>query len=121
MTDSSSVIKLQQLALDPNIPIGELLSNAYVIALKLDINDFSAWCQKELHGYQEGDQIPAYRIFRGNMYASDSSGYKPVVLSGENAEYYEMKIIRDAITNLQSLKSTNENQILLKLEVVPLV
>ncbi|WP_312331372.1 AbiTii domain-containing protein [Acinetobacter variabilis] len=116
MTTTSSVIKLQQLALDTNIPIIELLNNAYVIALKLDINDFSAWCQKELHGYQQDDQIPAYRIFRGHMYASDSSGYKPVVLSGKNAEYYEMKIIRDAVTNLQSLKSTNENHVLLKLD-----
>ena len=116
MSSTSSVIKLQQLALDPNIPIIELLTNAYVIALKLDIINFSDWCKKELHGYQEDDQIPAYRFFRGNIYASDSEGYKPVILSGENAEYYEMKIIRDAITNLQSLKSTNESQILLKLD-----
>ena len=116
MSSTSSVIKLQQLALDPNIPIIELLTNAYVIALKLDIINFSDWCKKELHGYQEDDQIPAYRFFRGNIYASDSEGYKPVILSGENAEYYEMKIIRDAITNLQSLSSTNESQILLKLD-----
>ena len=55
MSSTSSVIKLQQLALDPNIPIIELLTNAYVIALKLDIIDFSDWCKKELHGYQEDD------------------------------------------------------------------
>lgn len=115
MNTTSSVIKLQQLALDLDIPIIELLNNAYVIALKLELSDFSQWCQSELNGYIDDVLVPPYRLFRGKIYVSDVSGFKPVEILGEYSKYCEEKIIRDPIYNLQNLLSKDKDFIFLKL------
>jgi hypothetical protein len=46
-----AVIKLQQLATNPDIKVSELLNHAYLISSKLNVKQFSDWCNNELNGY----------------------------------------------------------------------
>ncbi|MDD2946261.1 MAG: hypothetical protein PHG15_10845 [Acinetobacter sp.] len=100
-----AVIKLQQLATNPDIKVSELLNHAYLISSKLDVKQFSDWCNNELNGYfSNNDDIPNYRLIRGSIYASAvGKATIPVVISGpEWAKYTDMKLIHDPIPKLES-------------------
>ncbi len=66
---SSLIEELQQHALDPSIPIEDLLRKAWVAAQKLRLTEFSAWIKKELDGYDPSDAIPAYRRIQNEFRA----------------------------------------------------
>ncbi|CAI3937399.1 unnamed protein product [Commensalibacter communis] len=58
-----AIIELQKRAMDSSIDIVELVNYAYVIAYKLELQNFVDWCNAELKGYSENDIIPEYNVF----------------------------------------------------------
>lgn len=115
-----AVIKLQQLATNPDIKVSELLNHAYLISSKLNVKQFSDWCNNELNGYfSNNDDIPNYRLIRGSIYASAvGKATIPVVISGpEWAKYTDIKLIHDPIPKLESwIYSDDKTFINLRLE-----
>lgn len=115
-----AVIKLQQLAANPDIKVSELLNHAYLISSKLDVKEFSDWCNKESSGYiSNNEDIPNYRLVRGSIYASAvDKATIPVVISGpEWAKYTDVKLIHDPIPKLESwIYSDDKNFINLRLD-----
>ena len=64
---SGIVIELQRDALDSNVDTVTLLRKAYLVARKLQLNDFQEWVQNELNGYYHDSAIPSYREVRGEL------------------------------------------------------
>jgi hypothetical protein len=62
---SSLVLELQRDALDTNVTVSALLRKTLVIAVKLSIRELESWARKELGGYENAEEIPAYRHIRG--------------------------------------------------------
>ena len=70
----SLVVELREHALDPAIPITDLLRKVKVVAAKLGVNDILEWVTRELAGYPDYDSvIPDYREIRGV-----AKGWNPV-------------------------------------------
>lgn len=42
-------------------PVADLLEQARTIACVIEDNDFAQFCEKELNGYDEDDEVPGYR------------------------------------------------------------
>ena len=84
---SSIVIELQQEALDPDITITTLLRKALIVAKKLDIVDFEKWILKELNGYEDKSDLPAYRWVRGEVKVFHRfHGYYPAICPDEEIQ-----------------------------------
>lgn len=58
---------LQRKALDQNIPVSDLLRMAYMVAVKLNLDDFKQWLDNELNGYRNADDLLEYRFITGFM------------------------------------------------------
>lgn len=79
---SSLVEELQRDALDGNVNVSDLLRKAYVVAVKLKLDKFKAWCEFELNGYKS--DLPDYRVIRGILRAwNPYNGWIPVMLQGD--------------------------------------
>ena len=60
--------ELQRKTIDPSISVSDLLKIAYMVAVKLNINDFEQWIDSELKGYTETTtELPEYRFIGGIM------------------------------------------------------
>lgn len=78
---ASLVLELQQDALNPKVPVSNLLRKAVVIARKLGLRDPEQWIQLELNGYGDtaAKDIPAYRKIHGEVKALNPfRGWQPV-------------------------------------------
>lgn len=83
MSETSIVLQLQDLAADPNSNVEELLNKALLVARKLKIKKFRAWCEQELEGYNR-DDLPEYRKFRGQLKVFNPyHGLQPFIISDE--------------------------------------
>lgn len=114
-----AIIKLQQLALDPKVKISELLNHAYLISSKLDVKEFSEWCNYELNGYfSSNSNIPGYRILRGSLNAAAvGKPIIPILVSGPDwSKYADIKPIYDSIPKLESWLSSDHQFISLRLD-----
>lgn len=77
---SSLIEELQAQALDPSIPINDLLRKAKVVAEKLDIAELREWVDRELNGYGPTDQYPEYRKIHGEFQAFNPyHGWQPII------------------------------------------
>jgi len=63
----SLVQQLQADALKPSVNVDTLLRRAKVIAVKLDLPELLTWVERELNGYQVGDEVPTYRQLTGQL------------------------------------------------------
>ena len=91
---NSPVVKLQEMAGSKSSDIEELLSNAKMIAAKLDLEDISEWLDHELSGYPSLDSLPPYRIItEAQVMALDPyRGWIPFQIintTGVNQEVYD--------------------------------
>jgi len=59
------VHRLQAAATDRDQKVSDVLRTALVVATKLGVEDFKAWCWRELNGYGVDDKLPEYRYIRG--------------------------------------------------------
>jgi hypothetical protein len=65
----SIVLELQEIAKDENVSITKLLRLALMVASKLNLSDFQVWINKELSGYKSIEEIPDYRLVKGEIKA----------------------------------------------------
>ena len=112
---SNIVIELQQDALKSNFDIMCLLRKAYLVAKKLKLKEFEEWITNEFNGYEdkEKNQIPKYRLLRGELKAWRPSRQKwvSVILTEENDDLTTHTTI-DSIANLLNVyeNATNRNK-----------
>ncbi|SFU90709.1 abortive phage resistance protein [Xenorhabdus koppenhoeferi] len=93
--NNSPVLKLQDMASSSSTDIGELLSRAKMISVKLGLKDISEWIEHELNGYPSIDVLPSYRILKHAPIKAFNPyiGWIPTQLGNlenSNAELYEM-------------------------------
>lgn len=111
---SKIVIELQQEALKSDFDIMSLLRKAYLVAKKLKLQEFKEWINNELNGYGDKDEIPKYRLLRGEIKAwNPYHGWIPVILTNEN-QNITTHTAADSIANLLNVyeNSTNKSAIL---------
>lgn len=99
----SVILDLQQEALDKSIAVSDLLRKALVIARKLNLREFQAWIEKELNGYDGGDDVPAYRVLAGQVRGKDhNQGWIPVICEDkELEELFSSRKCRQAIAEIE--------------------
>lgn len=86
---SSLVLDLQQEVLKPDCDVLNALRKAHLIATKLRLNEFDAWIQLELNGYdlKEKDSIPEYRKVKGTLKAFNPyNGWLPAQCPDDELE-----------------------------------
>ena len=111
---SKIVIELQQEALKSDFDIMSLLRKAYLVAKKLKLQEFEEWINNELNGYGDKEEIPEYRLLRGEIKAwNPYHGWIPVILTNEN-ENITTHMAADSIANLLNVyeNSTKKRAIL---------
>lgn len=111
---SKIVIELQQEALKSDFDIMSLLRKAYLVAKKLKLQEFEEWINNELNGYGDKEEIPEYRLLRGEIKAwNPYHGWIPVILTNEN-ENITTHMVADSIANLLNVyeNSTKQSAIL---------
>jgi hypothetical protein len=71
------VLELQTEAQKSNVSINDLLRKAYVVAVKLDVKEFSEWILSEQNGYgnRAFGEIPEYREVKGEIKSWHTSGF----------------------------------------------
>lgn len=83
LSETSIVLQLQELALNPESNVEELLNKALLVARKLKIKKFRKWCELELEGYND-EALPQYRIFRGQLKVFNPyHGLQPFIIPSE--------------------------------------
>jgi hypothetical protein len=100
------IIELQRLASDGKCPVDELLRKALIIATKLRIDDFRAWVQRELNGYDNRNDAPPYRVIPTRMYQVNRwrGGLVPVVFGDSEMEDLICRIpMTQPISEIQAL------------------
>lgn len=78
------VLELQRDCIN-GVKVSELLQKSLVIAKKLNITEIEEWLDKELNGYEYGDEIPSYRTIRVQLMMVDefSGRHLPVSVDDE--------------------------------------
>lgn len=106
---SKIVIELQQEALKSDFDIMSLLRKAYLVAKKLKLQEFQEWINSELNGYIDKDEIPEYRLLKGEIKAWDPyHGWLPVILKNENKNI-TTHMTADSIANLLNVYENSTN------------
>ena len=87
---SSLILELQRDSLDVNISVSNLLRKALIVAKKLQLKDFENWINLELNGYPNPDEIPLYRLLKGDHYAfTETHGWQKVMIHNLDEEWAE--------------------------------
>lgn len=99
-------------SVDDTVSIEALLRKAYLVSNKLDLNDFSEFLKKEMHGYNDADdisKIPCYRLVKGTLIVLNPiSGWRPVVI--EDKELEEIILSRWIMQSAFELNSLYESK-----------
>jgi AbiTii-like protein len=66
---TSLVLELQKNCLDRSVAALEIMRKALVVARKLSATDFQRWIELEMQGYKPGEEIPDYRVVKGEIKA----------------------------------------------------
>lgn len=83
------VTDLQKDLINQSKPTSEILPKAYLIAKKLQLEDFSSWLKLEMDGYRniEEQNIPDYRSISGQIKAKNPfNGWIPVCIDDKKLE-----------------------------------
>ncbi len=105
------VIELQREALKSDFDIMNLLRKAYLVAKKLKLQEFEEWINNELNGYGDEEQIPEYRLLRGEIKAwNPYHGWIPVILTVEIENLTTHKAA-ESIANLLNVYETSTKHI----------
>ncbi|MES0023140.1 MULTISPECIES: hypothetical protein [unclassified Mesorhizobium] len=77
------VEEIQRDALNPNIPVSNLLRKVKVAAAKLKLDKVEDWVEHELNGYG-GVELPDYRILYGRPQAFNPyNGWIPIIMDNQ--------------------------------------
>lgn len=75
----SLIEHLQMGAVDGSSPITDLLRKAKLAAVKLKADEFAAWVDLELTGYENSEKVPDYRIVSGALkFHNPYRGWQPI-------------------------------------------
>jgi hypothetical protein len=75
----SLIEQLQIGAVDGASPITDLLRKAKLAAVKLKADDFAAWVELELTGYENSETVPDYRVVFGALkFHNPYRGWQPI-------------------------------------------
>lgn len=84
----SLIEQLQGEALNPATSIADLLRKAYLVAMKLGLDDARQWIDHETNGYPPEAEVPSYRQMQGRpTYWNPFHGYQEIQF--ESAEEHE--------------------------------
>jgi hypothetical protein len=111
---TSIVLELQKDALNSNISIVQLLRKSLLISKKLNLTDFEKWINNELNGYDSVEEIPNYRIVRGDIKAFNPYNgiWMPIYFEdSEEAEQLSSRKISQKITELEKLTVKEKHQL----------
>lgn len=112
----SIVIQLQHLASDRNSDIEELLRKAFLVSSKLNLDDFTNWCQSELEGYKSIEEVPNYRVIKGILkFRNPTVGMIPV--SGGDDYFIDeisTSVYGQPLSHISNLLSANNGGVLMK-------
>lgn len=103
---SGCVIELRDDALKSDSDILKLLRITFTIARKLGLPELEKWAEKELKGYDIGDDIPAYRQAIGYIIIPvDHQRWNKVLVEG--GDKYTRPRLRESIPSLLEYKKSN--------------
>lgn len=107
-------------SVDDTVSIEALLRKAYLVSNKLDLNDFSEFLKKEMHGYNDNDdisKIPYYRLVKGTLIVLNPiSGWRPVLIEDkELEEIISSRWIMQSAFELNSLYESKSEELSIRL------
>lgn len=108
----SLVIELQSDAVNPDVPIAELLRKGLIVASKLNVSDISDWISAELNGYAgRSEALPGYRKLIGNLHGQDDFGsWLPVQIQhAESRGLLSTILITNSLAELAELEHSKSN------------
>jgi hypothetical protein len=108
------VLQLQALAIDSNSEVPDLLRKALLIAVKLRLDDFKAWVNAELSGYQTTASLPEYRMLGSRLKAKNPMrGWIPVQFEDhEMLESLQQAPVFDPIDRLAHLMTQGDGSLM---------
>lgn len=108
---SSIVLELQQELLQANCDIVNALRKAHLIAVKLSLDEFDLWIQKELSGYKKSDDsIPDYRMMKGVLKARNPRlGWIPAVIEGPVGQALSVVPVYESLATLMDIAKQSQN------------
>lgn len=117
----SLVEELQRDTLDGDVKVTALLRKAYVVATKLNLAQFKAWCDSELNGYKGPEPLPSYREINGHLQAwNPYNGWIPVIFDDPKvAEIYSSYPERSAIATIEDLLQNDDNSTIFGMKLSP--
>lgn len=107
---SSIVLDLQSEVTKSDCDVVSVLRKAHLIATKLGLTDFDKWILFELNGYKSDDNIPDYRIIRGQLKALNPyRGWIPTMMYDRELEDEICRIpVKNPVSEIISLYSQKE-------------
>jgi len=114
---TSLIHELQHEASNPNSSVSDLLRKAKIVAVKLDLDEFHSWIEKELNGYdvQVQDEFPSYRIVHGETKAWNSfyGVWQPIMFPDDKTyRLYSSRGVNQSVGELDNImKSDSEGTI----------
>lgn len=108
---SGLVLELQADALNPKIPVSDLLRKALVVSKKLGVSHIEEWINNELNGYKPSSVIPASREIYGQIKVwNPYHGWQPLNFGDpEMAETLSRRKISQSIGELDSLNTREKD------------
>lgn len=108
---SSIILELQQELLQANCDIVNALRKAHLIAVKLSLDEFDLWIQKELSGYKKSDDsIPDYRMMKGVLKARNPRlGWIPAVIEGPVGQALSVVPVYESLATLMDIAKQSQN------------
>ena len=107
---------IQEASIDEQSQVATLLRRCKVLAARIGSEEFARWLDNELNGYENLDQLPAYRVLNVRSYGDfvgpsgrqmKNAPIPPITLPEELREGIQTSKIRMSISTLTSL-STDE-------------
>ncbi|SSO39341.1 AbiTii domain-containing protein [Acinetobacter nosocomialis] len=109
-----AIIALQKLVLTPSSKVSDILRHAYLIACKLNLEDFKKWCELELNGYFDipDEDVPKDRYIFGSLCVKNS-------LDGSRATFqadavFSGQLIKESISFFEEAVATTSESIKLQ-------
>ena len=106
----SLISELQRDCLDENADPMTLLRKAFLVARKLEIEDFAEWIQLEMYGYA-GHEVPTYRVVYGKMMAKDQFERTLPVVLPKNFSFLCERHVINSIASIHGIIKSNDKTV----------
>lgn len=103
MTNLPLIIQIQQTVLDESQSVTKALRLAKIAAAKLELDEFMAWVDRELEGYEcAPNDLPEYRMAHGFLKGQTRGHWIPVKLGNADVQELMSKVpFNDSITDME--------------------